>query len=91
MHFLSLDAKLMKNKMHPGLLRHLQQNNIVVGTELDMLSGSYDQILGALTDVRWTKKDAGTIMGGTYCLTGMWKSLIYHLKYSGSLLSQATV
>jgi hypothetical protein len=69
-HFLSLDAKIMKNKMHPGLLRHLLQNNINVGADLESLSSNHELILGALTDIKRTKLEAASIMGGTYCLTG---------------------
>ena len=70
-HFLSLNAKLMKEKMHPGLLRHLQQNNINVGADLESLNASQDQILGALTDVKRSKAEASNLLSGTFCLTGL--------------------
>jgi midasin (ATPase involved in ribosome maturation) len=69
-HFLSLDAKIMKNKMHPGLLRHLLQNNINVGADLNDLGVNHESILGALTDIHRTKAEAAMLMGGSYCLTG---------------------
>ena len=69
-YFLSLDPKRLRTKMHPGLLRHLQQNNINVGADLDQLGSQYEQILGSLTDVRRSKGNAASILGGRYCLTG---------------------
>lgn len=69
-YFLSLDPKKLREKMHPGLLRHLQQNNINVGADLDQLGSQYEQILGSLTDVRRSKADAAGLLGGRYCLTG---------------------
>ena len=69
-HFLSLDAKLMKSKMHPGLLRHLLQNSINVGADLNEVGANHEHILGALTDINRSKAEAAMLMGGSYCLTG---------------------
>ena len=69
-HFLSLDTKVMRQKMHPGLLRHLQLNHINVGSDLNQASAPHAQILSSLTDVYRTKEDAAKLLSGTYCLTG---------------------
>ena len=48
---------------HPGLLRHLEQNNIVVGSNLDEDASHHELVLGSLTDVRKTKQEAAAILG----------------------------
>ena len=44
-HFLSLSPKLMTQGMHPMLLRHLEMNNIAIGSHLDESSRSIIQAL----------------------------------------------
>ena len=68
-HFLSLDSKEMRKKMHPGLLKHLEQNRINVGAELEQLSSQHEQILSSLTGVKRSKAEADKLLSG-YCLTG---------------------
>jgi ABC-type glutathione transport system ATPase component len=68
--FLSLDPKRMREKMHPGLLRHLEQNNINVGSDLNQEGMQYEQIISSLTDVHRGIGQAKTLLGGRYCLTG---------------------
>jgi hypothetical protein len=69
-NFLSLDPKKLRERMHPGLMRHLQQNHINVGSDLDQLGASLGVILGSLTDVQRTPAEAASLLGGRYCLTG---------------------
>jgi len=68
--FLSLDPEKMRQKMHPGLLSHLQQNRINVGEDLDKLSSRFHEVLSALTEVQKTEDEAKQILDGKYCLTG---------------------
>jgi hypothetical protein len=68
--FLSMNAKQMISKMHPSLLRHLQQNNIVVGEELTSLGARHQTILQSVTGVVRSKQETKELMGGKYCLTG---------------------
>ena len=68
--FLSLDPAKLRKKMHPNLLRNLEQNRINVGEGLQELNDRYFEILSALTNVVHTRKDAGELMGGKYSMTG---------------------
>ena len=72
--FLSLNPKELREKMHPGLLAHLERNEINVGENLDQLSSDskFHTILGALTGVYRTMEEASLLLKGNdnYCLTG---------------------
>lgn len=68
--FLSLKPDVMKAKMNPMLLRHLEQNRIVVGEDLNHLNNRYHEILSALTEVKRTPEEAKKLLGGKFCLTG---------------------
>jgi E3 ubiquitin-protein ligase RNF213 len=71
--FLSARPKEMKNRLHPMLMRHLEQNSISVegGTGLnDSFASSHWKTLSALTGVLREDSQASQILGGTYCLTG---------------------
>ncbi len=59
----------MRKAMHPGLLSHLQQNNINVGEDLDSLSSRFEFVLRSLTGV---SSEEGTKLFANrgYCLTG---------------------
>ena len=68
--FLSLDPEKMRKSMHPGLLAHLQENNINVGENLNKLSSRFHEVLSALTEVPKTEDEAKQLLDGKYCLTG---------------------
>jgi hypothetical protein len=65
-----MDPKKMKQEMHPNLLEFLEMNKINVGESLDNLSNKHFEILGALTEIYRTPKEASQVMKGNYCLTG---------------------
>ena len=67
--FLSLDPEKMRQKMHPGLLSHLQQNRINLGEDLDKLSSRFHEVHSALTEVQKTEDEAKQNLDGKYCLT----------------------
>eukprot|EP00339_Tiarina_fusa_P012556 CAMPEP_0117006680 /NCGR_PEP_ID=MMETSP0472-20121206/6824_1 /TAXON_ID=693140 ORGANISM="Tiarina fusus, Strain LIS" /NCGR_SAMPLE_ID=MMETSP0472 /ASSEMBLY_ACC=CAM_ASM_000603 /LENGTH=1949 /DNA_ID=CAMNT_0004708219 /DNA_START=485 /DNA_END=6331 /DNA_ORIENTATION=+ len=68
--FLSLDPKKMRDRMHPGLLNHLQQNRINVGEDLDSLNGEFHKILSSVTEVKRSANAGKALLDGKYCLTG---------------------
>jgi hypothetical protein len=71
--FLSARPKEMKNRLHPMLMRHLEQNSISVegGTgPSDSFASSHWKTLSALTGVVREDSQAARILGGSYCLTG---------------------
>eukprot|EP01052_Picozoa_sp_SAG31_P009053 SAG31_NODE_468_length_15250_cov_5.304138_7_plen_195_part_00 len=68
--FLSLNPDQLRKKMHPNLLRNLEQNRINVGENLDALNNRYFEILSALTNVIRTREEASQLMNGQYSMTG---------------------
>ena len=68
--FLSLNSDRLRKGMEPGLYKHLVNNQINVGEDLDQLSSKFYEILAALTEVNKTEEEAKQIMDGKYCLTG---------------------
>ena len=58
--------------MHPSLLKHLENNRIVVGEDLTSIAASpshFQNLLGGLTGVVHTAEEASTLING-YCMTG---------------------
>ena len=68
--FLSLNPAQLQQRMHPNLLRNLEQNRIDVGEDLNALNDRYFEILSALTEVVRTREEAAQLMGGKYSMTG---------------------
>ena len=64
----------MRRRMHPGLLQHLERNNIRVGEDLDQQGPKVMhhrfEVMGALTGVHHTFKSASALLGGQFNLTG---------------------
>ncbi len=59
--FLSLDPEILRQNMHPVLLKHLINNGINVGEDLMTLSDKHWSILSTLTDVRRTKEEVAQV------------------------------
>jgi hypothetical protein len=68
--FLSMNPAKMKSRMHPRLLEHLKENKINVGEDLNTVNARFHEILGSLTGVYLSRKEAAELLGGTYCITG---------------------
>ena len=68
--FLSSDPLAMRKSMHPGLVEFLENNHIKVGESLNELNDRHHEILNGLTGKTWTRRQAGGLLGGKYCLTG---------------------
>ena len=60
-NFLSLNPLKLRRSMHPLLLKHLEQNNITVGEDLDSVNRRHWEILSALTGVRRTAGEAAKV------------------------------
>jgi hypothetical protein len=52
--------------MHPGLLAHLERNQIVVGESLANLNDKAHDILSGLSGIRRTPVQARELLGGRY-------------------------
>ncbi|KAJ1633542.1 hypothetical protein T492DRAFT_904083, partial [Pavlovales sp. CCMP2436] len=80
--FLSLDGKKLASEMHPHLLSHLRANGVRVGEDLQALNVRYHEVLGTLTGVKRTSKEARALLGGSYCITGdsLLKMLAIHVR-----------
>ena len=72
--FLSLDPGSMRKAMHPGLLSHLEKNEIQVGENLDLVGPKVTHhrfaVMGALTGVHHSFESASKLLGGQFNLTG---------------------
>lgn len=70
--FLSLNPSVLRRTMHPSLLKHLENNRIVVGDDLLSVRATpqhFQDILGGLTGVVRSTSEAGSLIDG-YCMTG---------------------
>lgn len=70
--FLSMNPAVLRRTMHPSLLKHLENNRIVVGDDLVSLASSpqhFQNILGGLTGVIRSPAEAASMIDG-YCMTG---------------------
>ena len=76
--FLSLDKEVLKNNLHPVLLKHLESNNINVGEDLKNVNDTdrYWQILSAVTGVKHTREDAARVYY-FYCITFYSSSFLF--------------
>jgi hypothetical protein len=68
--FLSFNPKALRQRLHPQLLVHLENNGINVGEDLMYLNSNHWKILSSLTGVLRSEAEARDIMGGNFCLTG---------------------
>ncbi|CAE8647524.1 unnamed protein product [Polarella glacialis] len=68
--FLSSNPAQLQRSMHPGLLQLLEKNGVRIGESLDALTADHTHVLGCLTNVDHTAKEAAGLLGGHYCLTG---------------------
>ena len=80
--FLSIDGRRMEHAMHPHLLAHLRANGVKVGEGLAALNARHHEVLGTLTGVCRTAKEAHAVLGGAYCITGdaLLKMLAIHVR-----------
>ena len=72
MTFLSMNPAMLRRTMHPSLLKHLENNRIVVGDDLMSVASSprhFQDLLGGLTGVIRSADEAGAVIEG-YCMTG---------------------
>lgn len=70
--FLSMNPAVLRRTMHPSLLKHLENNRIIVGDDLTSIASSprhFQKILGGLTGVVRSDADATSLIDG-YCMTG---------------------
>ena len=66
--FLSMNPMLMRQRMHPSLLKHLESNRIVVGEDLasrdNVVPARFNELLGGLTGVQRSPAEASVLNEG---------------------------